>query len=32
MEAAGADWIVKDLASVKMTVVNGKVEVSIRVD
>ncbi|EIM87938.1 phosphatase [Stereum hirsutum FP-91666 SS1] len=32
MEAAGADWIVEDLASVKMTVVNGKVEVSIRVD
>lgn len=32
MEAVGADWIVSDLASVKMRVVDGRVEVSITVD
>lgn len=32
MEGAGADWIVQDLASVKMRVVDGVVEVSITVD
>lgn len=32
MEGAGADWIVENLASVKMRVVEGRVEVSITVE